>query len=71
MIVIGYRLSSRRLSGAFTFRADIDNERLRELTVVDPAGQVSDRFLELLTTAPRRVETMRTFAEFADWLPEN
>lgn len=68
LIVIGYSLPAADYLVRSLFRADVNNERLRELIVVDPAAQVADRFLQLLTAAPPRVETMRSFREFAGWL---
>jgi hypothetical protein len=68
LIVIGYSLPPADHLVRALFRADIDNERLEEMIVVDPDPQVADRFLRLLTRAPQRVDTMDTFSEFAAWL---
>ncbi|QEC50448.1 hypothetical protein FSW04_24590 [Baekduia soli] len=68
LIVIGYSLPAADYLVRSLFRADVDNDRLKELLVVDPASAVADRFLQLLTTPPSRIETMRSLGEFASWL---
>jgi hypothetical protein len=68
LIVIGYSLPPADHLVRALFRADIDNDRLREVIVVDPDERVADRFMQLLTRVPPRVETMRNFQEFRNWL---
>jgi hypothetical protein len=71
LVVIGYSLPAADYLVRALFRADIDNERVRDVIVVDPAQHVADRFLQLLTRVPQRVETMRSFRELATWLADN
>ena len=71
LIVIGYSLPAADYLVRALFRADIDNERLREVIVADPDPNVADRFLQLLTTVPNRVETMRSFEHLAAWLGDD
>jgi hypothetical protein len=68
LIVIGYSLPEADHLVRALFRADIDNDRLREVIVVDPDERVADRFLRLLTRVPGRVETMSSFRELTTWL---
>ena len=68
LVVIGYSLPAADYLVRALFRADLDNDRLKELLVVDPASVVADRFLQLLTTAPSRVETLPSFQSFTGWL---
>jgi hypothetical protein len=71
LIVIGYSLPDADHLVRALFRADIDNDRLREVIVVDPDDRVADRFLQLLTRVPKRVETMPSFREFTTWLHDD
>jgi hypothetical protein len=68
LVVIGYSLPVADHLVRALFRADIDNDRLKEVIVVDPEPSVADRFLRLLTKTPPRVETMGSFERFAAWL---
>jgi SIR2-like domain len=68
LIVIGYSLPQADYLVRALFRADADNEKLRELVVVDPSPAIADRFVALLTKTPDRVETLPALRAFAGWL---
>jgi len=68
LVVIGYSLPAADYLVRALLRADLDPASLQELIVVDPSDDVADRFVQLLTHAPKRVESMRSFKEFAAWL---
>jgi hypothetical protein len=71
LVVIGYSLPDADHLVRALFRADIDNDRLREVIVIDPDDRVADRLLQLLTRVSKRVETMPSFREFTTWLQDH
>lgn len=68
LIVIGFSLPPADYLVRSLLRADLDANQLKEIVIVDPATAVADRFLQLLTRVPSRVETFGSFTTFADFL---
>lgn len=66
--MIGFSLPPADYLVRALLRADLTTDKLREVIVVDPSTLVADRFLQLLTQTPRRVETFASFHDFADFL---